>query len=89
VSSLEKILNNLSIFGAEAVGDEQYKVLIAKTIKRLPKDVGEKVLKEVNFIVAEGVDGTGFNMNIFSRSNGMLIHERAQLVFKFFNRDID
>jgi hypothetical protein len=66
VSSLKEILDNLSIFGAEAVEDEQYEVLIAKTIQRLPKDVGEKVLKEVNFIVAGGVDGTGFSMNILN-----------------------
>jgi len=57
-------LDNLSIFGAEAVEDKRYEVLIAKTIQRLPKDVGEKVLKEANFIVAGGVNGTGFTMNI-------------------------
>jgi hypothetical protein len=66
VSSLKEIWDNLNIFGAEAVEDKRYEALIAKTIQRLPKDVGERVLKEVNFIVAGGVDGTGFSMNILN-----------------------
>ena len=64
MNSLEGILDNLSIFGAEAAEDERYEILIAKTIQRLPRDIREKVLEEVVFIVAGGVNGTGFNIDI-------------------------
>jgi len=56
---MERILYDLCVFGAETQEDEQYKILIAKTVQRLPKDVREKVLGKANFIVAGEVDGTG------------------------------
>lgn len=58
--------DSLNVFGAEAAEDKQYEILIAKTIQRLPKDVREKVLEKVNFIVAGGVNGTVFCMNILN-----------------------
>jgi DNA-binding ferritin-like protein (Dps family) len=34
--------------------------------QRLPKDVRERVLEKVNFIVARGVNGTGFSLNVLN-----------------------
>jgi hypothetical protein len=64
--SLEGILYDLCVFGAEAQEDEQYEILIAKTVQRLPKDVREKVLEDVCFIVAGGVNGMAFSVNVSS-----------------------
>jgi predicted SprT family Zn-dependent metalloprotease len=54
------------VFGAETVEDERYEILIAETIQRLPKDVRDEVLGKVNFIVAGGVDGTFFTVNVLN-----------------------
>jgi hypothetical protein len=37
--SLEGVLYNLRVFGAETKEDERYEILIAETVQRLPKDV--------------------------------------------------
>lgn len=62
--SLEGILYELRVFGAVTKEDEQYEVLIAKTIQKLPKDVREKVLEKANFIMAGGATGTMFSINL-------------------------
>jgi hypothetical protein len=64
--SLEDVLYDLRVFGAEAQEDERYEILIAKTVQRLPRDVRERVLGKVNFIVAGGVNGTGFSLNVLN-----------------------
>jgi len=66
IESLEGILHNMCVFGAETVEDERYEILIAKTVQRLPKDVREEVLRKVSFIVAGGVDGTFFTVNVLN-----------------------
>jgi hypothetical protein len=63
---LEGILYNLRVFGAEAQENERYEILIAKTVQRLPRDVRERVLGKVNFIVAGGVNSTGFSLNVLN-----------------------
>jgi hypothetical protein len=64
--SLEGVMYNLAVFGAETAEDAQHILLIAKTILRLPEDVREKVLDEVNFIVAGELTGTEFRLDFGS-----------------------
>jgi hypothetical protein len=64
LNSLEGILYDLCVFGDVAKEDEKCKLLIAKTLQKLPKEVREKVLDEVIFIIANSCYGTIWNMNL-------------------------
>jgi len=63
-SSIEGILYNLSVFGAETTVDEADKILIAKTLQKIPEEVREKVLNDATFILAHGVRGTVFEVHL-------------------------
>lgn len=59
--SLEGMLYNLKTIGDGSVWDDMDKVLIVKTLQKLPKDVKEKVLDNVVFVVL-GLWGTVQNL---------------------------
>jgi hypothetical protein len=61
---IEGIIDELKVFGAETVTEQEDVYLIAKTLLRLPKEVREKVLDEVWFIITDEVEGTIFRMDI-------------------------
>lgn len=63
-NSLEQIIYDMVVFGAEATEDKKDVVLIAETLLRLPQKTREKVLKEAIFIVADRVNGTFFETNV-------------------------
>jgi len=65
-NSIEGILYHLSVVGDVTILDEENKYLIAKTLQKLPKNVREKVLDEVTFIIAHGVHGTIFDLYLNS-----------------------
>jgi hypothetical protein len=45
------VIDELKVFGAETVAEQEDVYLIAKTLLKLPKEVREKVLDEVCFII--------------------------------------
>jgi len=49
--SLDRIMHDLSIVGDTTSEDEKNKLIIAKTLQRLPSRVREKVLDEVVFVI--------------------------------------
>ena len=53
-NSLEGIHYNLFTIGEAWEEDEYHKILIAKTLQKLPKDVRDKVLDEVIFVICSG-----------------------------------
>jgi hypothetical protein len=63
-NSIEGVIDELKVFGAETVAEQEDVYLIAKTLLKLPKEVREKVLDEVCFIIADEVEGTIFRMDI-------------------------
>ncbi len=50
-NSIEGIFYNLTFFPDATLEEEQDKIIIAKTLKRLSKDIRDKVLEEIIFIV--------------------------------------
>jgi hypothetical protein len=61
---IEGIIDELKVFGAETVTEQEDVYLIAKTLLKLPKEVREKVLDEVWFIITDEVEGTIFRIDI-------------------------
>jgi hypothetical protein len=57
-------LYDLSTLGDVTVGDEENKVLIVKTLLKLPKAVRRKVLDEVTFIIMGEAWGTVTEVNL-------------------------
>ena len=55
LDSIQGILDRLDTFGDATVSDERDKIVIANTLKKLPKDVRDKVLSEVLFIMMRAV----------------------------------
>jgi hypothetical protein len=49
--SLDGIMHDLSIWGDTTSEDEKNKLIIAKTLQRLPRRVREKVIDEVAFVI--------------------------------------
>ena len=49
-NSIEGVMYNLHTIGDAFVSDEEDKLLIAKTLLKIPKEIREKVLDEVTFI---------------------------------------
>jgi hypothetical protein len=64
LNSFERILYDLCVFGDVSKEDEECKLLIAKTLQKLPKEIREKVLDEVIFIIANSCYGTIWDMNL-------------------------
>lgn len=75
-NSIERILYDLSVVGDVTIVDEEDKYLIAKTLRKLPKNVREKVLDEVTFIIAHGIYGTIFDLH----SNFLIWEKLSKLV---------
>jgi hypothetical protein len=58
LDSIQGILDRLDTFGDATVSDERDKIVIANTLKKLPKDVRDKILSEVLFIMMRAVGTT-------------------------------
>jgi hypothetical protein len=58
LDSVQGILDRLDTFGNATVSDERDKIVIAKTLKKLPRNVRDKVLSEVLFIMMRAVGTT-------------------------------
>lgn len=58
-NSIEGILYRLSTFGDATTSDVKDKIVIAETLQELPKEVREKVLDEVLFIIMRAVGTAG------------------------------
>lgn len=50
-NSIDGVLYDLTMLGDHLIDDEKDKVIIAKTLLKLPKNIKEKVLNEVVFII--------------------------------------
>ncbi len=50
-ASLEGILYELGIFGVEHVEDDKFRIIIAKTLQKIPKEERDNVLFEAIFVV--------------------------------------
>jgi hypothetical protein len=64
--SIEGVLYDLMTFGKATVEEEKDVYIIAKTLLRLPKDVRDKVLDEVCFIIAHEQAAAPFKVFIGS-----------------------
>ena len=57
ISSVEGVYNSIKIIGWGLPEDEKYRKLIVECLLKLPLEIREKVLDEVNFVMA--TDSTG------------------------------
>ena len=62
--SIENIVSELKVFGANAFDDTNDVCLIAQTLLKLPEDIRTKVLDNVHFIVADNIAGTCFKISV-------------------------
>ena len=70
--SLEGILYELNLIGDAYADNEDYRILIAKTLMKIPKDVRDKTLIEVTFIVDENL-GLAFNLHLMNPKGKKII----------------
>jgi len=56
-NSMDGVVYNMKVLGDE-VSSEELRVIVAKTLLRLPKKIRKKVLEEVIFILMGGISGT-------------------------------
>ena len=62
-NSIEGVLYNLTTIGDRTIDDDKDRVLIAKTLLKLPKEIREKVIDEVFFVIMKA-SGTVENLRL-------------------------
>ena len=64
-NSIQDILYGVDTLGTPLVQDLKDKIVIARTLQRLPKEIRDKILSEVLFILM-GAVGTACNLMFFT-----------------------
>jgi hypothetical protein len=62
--SIDGVLYDLAVVGDVARVDVESKYLIARTLLKLPKKVGRRVLEEATFVISGGAYGTVVALNL-------------------------